>query len=144
MTVHSRFMKEIIDEIKSDIVDPVNNAIADAGMEGFDTAVGSTPVDTGRMRSGWRLTKNEKSRSKPKEPLKPIGHVKGSDIFTSELALSRSSAKRVASSFSVKIHNSLYLTNNVSYADIISDRYGILKQAIVAAENKLNSSIRRI
>lgn len=144
MTVHSRFIKEIINEISNDIVDPLNEAISDAGMEGFDTAVNSTPVDTGRMRSGWRLTKNEKSRSKPKEPLKPIGHIKGNDVFTSELALSRSSAKRVAGSFNVEVHNSLFLTNNVSYADIISDKYGILKQAIVAAENRLNSSIRKI
>ena len=137
-------MQEVINEVRRDIVNPLNNVIATVAMDGYNCATAETVVDTGRMRSAWKLTKNQASRSKPKDPPKPKGHIKGDDIFGSEYAMSKSSARRVATTFDVGIHKSLWLTNNIIYAEDIDNRYGISKQVSIVMRNKLNRLVDKI
>ena len=61
MSVNKRFLSQIKKEIKSEVETTINKIVSNSALLGYNTAVDETVVDTGRMRSAWRLTKDQKS-----------------------------------------------------------------------------------
>lgn len=137
-------MGEVLNEIDRDIIEPTNKMIADAGMLGYETVTNDTPIDTGKMRSSWKLTKDRKSTSRPKDPKKPKGHVKGNDIYGPDYNKSKSSAEKVAGTFDLTKHRTLFISNNLAYAEIIDSKYSIIKKATIVARNFINKESAKI
>ncbi len=136
------FAVEIEKEVEDELIDPINEAVGDAGMSGWDEAYSSTPLWTGRLRSSWRLTLNKASSSKGSPYKKDKG--RGVDLFAAETSRSRSSANASMDRFDVMKHKQIALTNNVVYAPNIEAANGMATSAYVKMNRVLNSRFSRI
>ena len=111
--------KQIYDEI----LEPVNEAIADAVMTGFNFAINKSPVWTGRFRSAWAVSVNRASRSNPPLPSAAFrrSHPRGTDAYSSELSATRNRANKSMDNFDVEKHYAVHISNNVPYGIFIEN-----------------------
>ena len=154
-----QFMQEIKKETDVNLVHPLNKAMRDVAMIGYNSVTklyrdgGRTPINTGFFRANWRLTLTKESGFSPDEIAiidRPKTSIHAPDQFAGMYNQSRSAAERATSRFSVRSHTSIYLTNNVSYSELIEHGgeyirpHGVLSHAVINMQVALDENLKAI
>jgi len=113
--------KQLVDDLDKRYVRPINRAVGEGAFQTYKFATKKSQVDTGRLRSAWRLTLNRPSRSKPVEPSdnKRYNNTPGNDLFRGELMNATGQAKKSSTTFNLMKHKAIVISNNTSYIDLI-------------------------
>ena len=114
---------EIRKRIDKEIIEPVNEAIADAAMISFKFALNKSPVWTGRFRSAWAVSLNRASRSHPPLPSPAFrrAHPRGTDAFSGALSMTKRRANKSLNIFDIRKHSSIHISNTVPYGVFIEN-----------------------
>ena len=113
--------KQLVDDLDKRYVRPINRAVGEGAFQTYKFATKKSQVDTGRLRSAWRLTLNRPSRSKPVEPsdMARSNNTPGNDMFSGELSSAIAQARKSANTFNLMKHKAIVISNNTVYIDLI-------------------------
>lgn len=100
--------------IQNKVAKRLGNVFKDVGGEVYTEAVLASPVDTGRFRGSWRISKNRISPS-VNRPLKVRGKERAKTLQGPETRR-LSTFQNLRSSQSITKDATLYISNNLHYA----------------------------
>ncbi len=125
---------EVIDKAQKELNKKLNLVLRGAAITTFNSIIKQSPVDTGRFRGNWQATINT-----PASGTIGVVGVKTSDVDHPEQKLSGSELK-----------DSLYLTNNLPYAEPLENGHsqqrpaGWVRTTVLSAQSELDKKFKEI
>jgi hypothetical protein len=122
----------IAEQVKKEISPELNKEIGDILKKGYNTAVRSTPVDTGQMRASWVIGYNDVYYS---EQSIPSHHSHGRDLFGGRKASNTSKMNKFIDSLDFmeeRISGKIIISNGMDYSSYVDKKFGIIPKIMSA------------
>ncbi len=130
----SLFRKEINADL-SKILDATSTAMTNTMIAGWGAVTTRSAVDTGRYRAAWNIAAGQVDDSVPADKGKPAGHKHGSDLYGFSLP---------SFDYDVTTGDSLFLSNNVEYANKVDAIYGDVAATTAFMQRSLSQRMQKV